>query len=151
MIVGLKLGRRLMAVAALEDERFVFQDTRFVASRKSALQSGITRYFSQVFEQLKPTAIYYYAPTGPNTITEALVTLLDTQAGQMGIPAKRLSKPDLFDHFGLLPFRTRRELRDHLQHLWPVLSEGKAHRQLVLAEAAAAACVGDFRQELPPV
>ncbi len=150
MIVGLKLGRRLMAVAALEDERFVFQDSRFIASRKSALQAGVTRYFSQVFDQLKPTAIYYYAPTGRNTVTEALVALLDTQAGQMGIPAKRLSKSDLFDHFGLLPLRTRRQLREHLQPLWPALSEGKVHRQVALAEAAAAACVGDFRQALPP-
>jgi hypothetical protein len=47
------------------------------------------------------------------------------------------------------PVRTRRELREQLSDLWPVLSEGKVHRQAALAEAAASALVGDLRRELP--
>jgi hypothetical protein len=150
MILGLKLGRRLMAAAALDDEQFVWQDSRFAPSRRSAMASGLTRYFSQLLTQVKPEAIYYYAPTGPNTLTEDLIKLLVTTAGESGIPVKPLSRLDVFGSFGLLPLRTRRELRDALQPLWPVLSDGPVPRQVALAEAAAAALVGDLQQAWPP-
>jgi len=151
MILGLKLGRRLMAACALDDERFTFHDSRFVTLRKVTPVPGLTRYFQQLITQVKPVAIYYYAPTGQQTLTEDLVKLLITTAGEMGIPAKPLSKSDVFGSFGVLPLLTRRELREHLQHLWPVLSQGKMHRQVALAEAAAAAMVGDLRQAWPPL
>src|SRR5689334_883627 len=146
MILGLKLGRRLMAACGLEDEQFAFHDSRFVP-RSVAPNPALARYFRQVIAQVRPTAIYYYAPTGQQTLTEALVNVLVTTAGEMGIPAKPLSKSDVFGSFGVLPLRTRRELREHLQHLWPVLAQGKVHRQVALAEAATAALVGDLRQK----
>lgn len=150
VILGLKLGRRLMAAAAMEDEQFVFHDSRYVASRHSTLAPGTSRYFAQLLDQLRPVAIYYYAPTGHQTLTEQLVVMLEQSAAHAGISSRRLAKADLFTSVSLLPVRTRRELREHLAELWPVLSAGKVHRDAALAEAAASALVGDLRQALPP-
>lgn len=151
MILGLKVGRRVLAAVALDDESFVFQHSRYAPSRTSTIQSGLTRYFSHLLEQVKPSAVYYYGSTAPQTLTEDIIKLLVTTAGSRGIPAKPLTKLDVFGSFGIQPFRTRQELRDHLAHLWPAIGESKPVRQAALAEAAATALVGEFRQELPDV
>jgi hypothetical protein len=149
--LGLKLGRRLVAAAGLdEDGQFVFHDSRYVDGRKSTLNAGTTRYFGQLLDQLKPAAVYYYAPTGHQTLTEQLALLLEQSAVHAGISAHRLTKADLFGSVSVTPARTRRELQEQLADLWPALSEAKVHRQAALAEASASALVGDLRQELPP-
>jgi hypothetical protein len=150
VMLGLKLGRRLTAAAAFSDEMFVFHDVRSVSSRADTLDAGITRYLQTLLEQLKPAHVYYYAPTSTQTTTGRLVLLVEQAAANHGIPARRLAKSDVFGSAGARPARTRRELRDQLQHLWPTLSEGKFIRQAVLAEAAAAALVGELRDEWPP-
>ena len=150
VVLGLKLGRRLTAAAALRDETFVFHDVRSVPSRADTLEAGITRYLQTLFEQLKPTHVYYYAPTSTQTTTGRLVLLVEQAAENHGIPARRLAKSDVFGGVSARPARTRRELRDQVQHLWPTLSEGKFIRQAVLAEAAAAALIGELRDEWPP-
>ena len=150
MILGLRLGRRLMAAAALDNDAFVFHDCRYVPPRKPTFDASMSKYFARLCDQLTPTAVYYYAPTGPGTVTEQLVARLEQTAGQAGIPVKRLTKSDLFTSVSVEPVRTRRELREQLSDLWPVLAEGKLNRQATLAEAAAGALVGDARQGLPP-
>jgi hypothetical protein len=150
MILGLKLGRRLMAAAAIEDDAFVFHDCRYVSSRKTTLETSISKYFARLCEQLTPAAVYYYAPTQPGTITSQLVEKLEETARQAGIPVKRLTKADLFTGVGVTPVRTRRELREQLSDLWPVITQGRVERQANLAEAAAGALIGDARQGLAP-
>ena len=151
MTLGIRLGRRLMAVAAFKNDRFEYHDSRFVPSRKNALASAVSGYFRRVFEQTAPTVVYYFAPTGPSTLTDGLIQLLETEAAAYGIAAKRLTRSDVFDSFGPAPLRTRQDLRIQMQHLWPALRVATDARQLVLAEAAAVAMVGDLYQEWPPV
>jgi hypothetical protein len=150
MILGLRLDRRLVASVALEDEEFVFSDSRFVPSRL-ILATALGRYFKTILEQLKPVAIYYYVPDGPGAVTALVLKTLDLEAGHAGVPLKPVSRMDLFGSFGVLPLRTRRELRAVLEELWPGLSQGMPHRQLALAEAAATALVGDMWQVWPPL
>jgi hypothetical protein len=151
MILGLKFDRRLVAAAGLEGEQFVFGDSRFVPSRQAGLSAAMSRYLRQVLEQVKPAAIYYYAPQESGAFTTELVTILEREAANLGVPAKPLSKTDVFGSFGVLPLRTRRDLRALLEAFWPALTEGKPSRQVVLAEAAAVALVGDLHQAWPPV
>ena len=150
MILGLRIGRRLLAAVTLDHEAFMFYEARYVASRTTTSDPGMTRYFTRLLEQFKPTAVYFYAPAGTGTTAEQLVAGLEQTAAHAGVPVKRLAKADLFTSATLVPARTRRELREQLSDLWPVLSEGKLHRQTVLAEAAASALVGELRQGLPP-
>jgi hypothetical protein len=151
MILGLKLGRRLLAACALEGEQFVFRDSRFVTSQRAAEDASVVRYVQHLVSQVQPRAIYYYAPTLPGTRTERLVTLLETTAAELGVPAKPLSRLDVFGSFGVLPVRTRQDIREQIAHIWPVLTEEHRDRQLALAEATATALVGDLRQRWPPV
>lgn len=151
LVLGLKLGRRLTAAAALRDEMFVFHDVRSVPSRTDTLETSIARYLNTLFEQLKPAHLYYYAPTSTQTTTERLVLLVEQAAANHAIPALRLVKSDVFGSIAAVPARTRRELRDQLQHLWSTLSDGKLIRQAALAEAAATALVGELRNDWPPL
>ena len=150
MILGIKLGRRLVAAAGLDDEQFVFRDSRFVPSRQALLDAAMGRYLTHVLTASAPTAVYCYAPTEAHSLTEQLFALLEVQAARLAIPVKRLTKFDVFTSFGILPLRTRDDLLEEAQVLWPDLTEVKTHRQLALAEAAAAALVGDLRQAWPP-
>ena len=107
MTLGIRLGRRLMAVAAMANERFEFHDSRFVPSRKASLATGVSGYFRRVFNQAAPTVVYYFAPTGANTVTDGLIRLLEVEAAAHGIAVKRLTRSDVFDSFGVAPLRTR--------------------------------------------
>jgi len=151
MIVGLKLGRRLLAASAFDAQRFVFQSSRYVATRKGAVEPGLAKYLTQLFDQLRPTAVYYFAPAASTPFMQVLIALLAEQAATAGVPLKPLSRLDIFGSFGITPLRTRGELREALLPLAPMLSEGKDHRQTALAEATAAALIGDLWQRWPPL
>src|SRR5262245_13662757 len=99
MIVGFRLGRRLLAVVAIEDETITFCDSRFVATNR--VERGIPRYFDQVLSQLKPSAICYYAPTSAGSVTERLAALLTQSASRIGLTAMALTKQDLFGSFAV--------------------------------------------------
>jgi len=148
-ILGLKLGRRLMAAAVLQDEAFILGDQRYVTSRPASFDRSLTRYLETLLEQVKPSVLYYYAPDSQSPVTARLIALLDQVAGTHGIPARRLTKPELLINFGVIPIRSRRQLREVLQHLWDRL-QGTSVREAVLAEAAAAALVGEvWYHQLP--
>lgn len=150
MILGLKLGRRLIAAVGLSDEAFSFRDSRYIGSRRE-LAATVPAYFRRLLEQSRPRTIYAYAPSAPDSSTEDVVALLEAEAAKMGVTVKRLTKSDMLGSFGLVPLRTRSELRTVLLHLWPQLSENPELRQVPLAEAAAAALIGDLREAWPPV
>lgn len=151
MILGLKFDRRLTAAVGLEGEQVVFADSRFVPVRQAGVSTGMSRYLRHVLNQVRPSAIFYFAPHDSGPFTTELVRILEREAADLGVPAKPLSRADVFGSFGVLPVRTRRELRTLLEAFWPALTEAKPARQLVMAEAAAVALVGDLHQGWPPV
>lgn len=150
MILGLKLGRRLIAACGLADEEFRFRDSRYIGSRDQ-LAETMPAYFRRLIEQSRPRTIYAYAPSPAASSTGKVVALLETAAAEAGISVKWLAKPDILGSFGLVPLQTRSELRSAVLHLWPQLVENSEVRQVPLAEAAAAALIGDLREAWPPV
>lgn len=148
MILGLKLGRRLLAAVAFDGEETVLCDSRFVPSRKDELDRGFAKYFDQLISQVKPVEIFYYAPTGQQTVTERLVDILKASAERAGLSATRLTKQDLSLSFGVPAIRTRRELRECLAAFVPQVGENKTARQVIVAEAAATALVGELARGL---
>ncbi len=149
MILGFRLGRRLIGVVALDGEQIVFHDSRYVSARKATFDANMTRYLRQLLEQLRPTTVCYYAPTNVQTATERLTTLLEQAASLLSIDTKRLTKPELFSSVGVSEPRTRREFKERMQVLCPSLDEGHDARQLTLAEAAGTAFVGDLHDSSP--
>jgi hypothetical protein len=143
-VLGFKLGRRLIAAAGLRDEEFVFGDQRFVTSRPESLESAMTRYFETLLEQVRPDLVFYYAPAATGTTASRLLSLLESAAAQRQLSVRSVSKTDVFDNFGILPLRTKRELREHLVAFWAALADGKVAKQGVLAEAASAAMNGEM-------
>lgn len=150
MILGLKIGRRLIAACAIHNETFTFHDSRYVGA-KATLATAIPAYLQQLIAQVHPRVIYVYAPSTPDSSTEQLVRLLEAEAANSAVSVKTLQKSDVIGSFGLVPLRTRTELRDQVLHLWPELAHEREPRQVPLAEAAAAALIGDLREEWPPV
>ena len=150
MILGLKLSRRLIAAVGLDEEAFTFSDSRFVPSRSAEL-AAIGRYFHTLLTQTHPASVYVYSPEGAGRTTDILRDALEQAAGALGIPVKPLGRLAIFGSFGIAPVRTRRELREVLLPLWPALTEGKTQRQTALAEAAAAALIGQVYNRWPPL
>lgn len=150
MTLGLRLGRRFVAAAGFEDEAFRFQDCRYVGSRRQ-ISVTMAAYFSRLLEQSRPDTIYAFAPSPANSTTGEILGLLEAAASKAGVVVKRLTKSDLFRSFGPMPLGTRAELRTVMLQLWPQLTQSPELRQRSLAEAAAAALVGDLREAWPPV
>jgi hypothetical protein len=150
MTLGLKLGRRLVGAVALDDETVTFHDSRFVRARRDQPGTALSTYVGRVLDQVRPSVVYMYAPVGVGTVTAELVGALEREAARRGIPVKPLTRTDVLGSFGLRLLRTRAELREVIGVIWPALAEVKRHRQDTVAEAAAAALVGDISQEWPP-
>jgi hypothetical protein len=151
MIVGIKIGRRLTGVVGLTDEQFVFSDTRYAVRRREAQLLAFDTYIRHLLNQLQPVAIFYYAPSGPDTLADALRHRLTELSGQAGIPIRPLSRMDVFGSFGLIPPKTRSELRQVMSAIWPELTTSMVGRQDALAEAGAAALIGQLRHSWPQV
>lgn len=143
MILGLRLGRRLIAAVAVQDEQVTFHDCRFVTSRRDVLERAMRAYFAKILDQLSPARVCYYAPTTANTATDQLAVLLTEQATARHIPVVRTDRANLLQACGLPPGAKRPALRDQMRDLWPALAEGRPDRQLVGAEALASALVAD--------
>lgn len=144
MILGLRLGRRLIAAVAVQDEHVTFHDCRFVTSRREVLERSMRTYFAKLLDQLSPTLVCYYAPTTANTKTDQVTVLLTEQATARRIPVVRTDRAHLLQACGLPPGATRSALRDQMRDLWPALADGRPDRQLVGAEALVSALVADL-------
>jgi len=151
MILGVKIGRRLTAIAGLEGELFTFRDSRYAIKRRDVQVEAFEQYVRRVLDQVRPIAVYYYAPTAPETLAGDLVRRLELQAARTGIAVRPLTRADVFGSFGLLPLRTRRELREVMTAIWPELATAVIGRQEALAEAGAAALIGELQQIWPSV
>lgn len=152
MILGLKLGRRLLGAAAFDQEQFTFADSRYVGTRRTVPETTAA-YFRRLIEQTRPLVICYYAPTtpdAPESLTDEVVRLLEKEAALARIPVKGLTRSDIFGSFGLVALKTREALLEVMVQLWPDLSDVKPRRQSAVAEAAVAALVGELRQKWPP-
>lgn len=149
MILGLKLGRRLVGVVGLDDERVTFHDARFVRAKRGEAGQPMGRYLARVLDQTHPQAIALYAPPAPGAITTELVGVLERLAASTGTAVTPITKRDLFGSFGLSLMRTRADLVAQVATLWPGLQEVASHRQETVAEAAAAALIGDLRHRWP--
>jgi 5-formyltetrahydrofolate cyclo-ligase len=147
MTLGVKLGRRLLAAVAFDDEQVIFCDSRFVPSKREDLHR-LAKYIDQLIAQVQPTEVVYYAPSASESVTEQLAGLLEATMNKAGIPTSRLTRQELFASFGTPPVRTRRELRECLSSFVPQVNENKTARHVVMAEAAAAALVGEFSRGL---
>ncbi len=153
MMLGLRLGRRLMAAVAVDDEQVVFYECRYVSSRRDTMERAMRDYFAKILDQLSPTRVCYYAPTTVGAATDLLTSLLVAEAAARNIPAVRIEKATLLASCGLPTGSKRRHVREMVEDLWPVLSEGQVDRQLVCAEALVSALIGDSELSfgIPPV
>ena len=150
MILALRLGRRLIGVCGFEHESFAFKDSRYVG-RKATLESTVPAYIAQLLEQIRPSAVYVYAPGATEALPNEVLALVEKTCAERGMPSRRLNREDITHAFGLQPLRMRRALHEVILHIWPELSSMPAPRQLVLAEAAATALIGDLRERWPLV
>jgi hypothetical protein len=151
--LGLKLSRRSIAIVAVADFEIVFDDVRHVPLKADRMDDTIRRYLTQLFQQFTLSAIAYYAPSTGPSMAQRLVQVLEDEARLARLPIQRLNKADVFSGFGVVPVDTRAKLREQVARLWPVVNDDQGKvttRQVVLAEAAAVALLGQIWHELPP-
>lgn len=151
MILGLKLDRRVIAIVGFNDGEFVFQLTRAVPHGTGRQAETLAKVFDQLLLQLHPTAIYALLPTPVGKTTALIQRVLEERAAQLGTPVKPLSRSDVVGVLGLLPPKTRDELRQQIGPMWPALADHPAPQQRALAEAALSAVVGFMHECWPPV
>lgn len=153
-ILGFRLSRRSLAVVAVSDFDVVFDRVRYLPTNPDRMEERVRRFVRQLVQQFEPSALAYYAPTIGESRSQRLVQILEEEVTQTGIPLQRLNKGDVFSGFSVVPLRTREHLRANLEHVWPEVAadpNGKVlRRQVILAEAAAAALLGAVWHALPP-
>jgi hypothetical protein len=147
MILAFKLSRRLLASVGFRGEEFCLADTRYIGPRSTFTR--LSPYFRRLIEQAQPKAIFIYAPGPTGSAVDELLKVLEAEAAGMGILIRRLTKQDIYSAFGLLPLRTRQEMFAVMQQIWPAMPVAEGERGTPLAEAAAAALVGDLRDAWP--
>src|SRR5262245_4122807 len=139
MTLGLKLSRRLATAVAVDGEDVVFHDSRYIARRREQVESRLREYFDRLFEQLKPAAVYVYAPTAPETLTSRAIRLLQEAADRHAILYFEIDRTEMRAAVALQPDAKRQQVYERSASIWPEVTTLRKPQQVAFAEAAVTA------------
>lgn len=150
-LVGIRVSRRALAIAVVQDETVVFVDSRHVSSRRSPSSlEAIGRYLGQTLDRVRPTRLAMYAPTVKEGLARQIADMAMETSVRRRLPMVVVDRVNLFSAFGVSPPRTRRELKARVLDICPEC-EGWTYPTSQLAiEALATAWVAEGLDALGP-
>jgi hypothetical protein len=124
-LAAFRIERRSIAVAVFLGEHLDYTQVRHLSStRDKAGGSAVVfvRWILQGF-RIQSTALETI-PNGHEIQRAALAEAVRDVFRDAGLPVWEVAKQDLFAAFGFPPLRSRRELREVVACIWPVLDGG---------------------------
>jgi hypothetical protein len=135
-LLALRLERRAIAAALFSGDRLEYTQVRQLSSARNKALSSTIGFVNWLCEQYSPdsAAIEVVAANQPvqrRALAEAVMGTLRGHA----LPLWEIDKSQVFAGFGQPALRNRRELRQVITEIWPVLSNTGAKR--LIADAVA--------------
>lgn len=131
-LVAIRVERRAVAVAVFAGDHLEYTQVRQLSSAKDKALASAVGFVNWIAEQFHlDSAAMESVPAVDEIQRLVLYQAVTTALREHMLPIWEVTKQDLFQAFGHPPVRTRKELRQIVAHLWPVLagSNGKSFTQ----------------------
>jgi hypothetical protein len=137
-ILALRVARRALGAAIINDDGFALLDGRHLSSRRENMKEAVRRYLSALIVQQEPAGVLILAPD-ERYDDRGILKDVQTTLAQGGHPMRIVRVPELLKAFGMTPLETREQLRETAQGILPELVNFKGGVKPYVVEAAALA------------
>jgi hypothetical protein len=135
-LAALRVERRAIAVAIFSGDHLEYTQVRQLASMKDKALSSAVGFVNWIVDQFIVDAAALEAiDDNPEVLRSAVSRAVAQALAQHVLPIQRVSKAQLLSAYGQPPLRSRRELREVVTDIWPVLIGNKG--QPFIQDAAA--------------
>ncbi|MEJ2083667.1 MAG: hypothetical protein P8Y94_16245 [Acidobacteriota bacterium] len=135
-LVALKVERRAIGGAIFEGTHLDFTDIRQLSSNHRQADSsalGFVHWLVDTFEA--ETVALEIVPTPTETRRSVLTRMITESLRERGVSVLEVRKLEFLSTYGMPPPKTRREVRETVKGLWPIL-ESETRNGLILDATA---------------
>lgn len=144
----LRVSRRALGAAAVDNEELAFRDARHLTSRTERAVAAAERYLRRIVELTAPTRVVIDAPHKEGSTSARVLQSIMAILKELGIPAEAVVLTDVLASYGVPGLRSRAELERVVQPFWPDLAAWRGKAKPYVLDAAAVALYDDVRQSL---
>jgi hypothetical protein len=121
-LLALKIERRSVAAAVFIGEHLDYTQARHLASSRTKAETSVMGFLDQLLSTFGIESVALEL-TGPSKFAQraALSRLVLTTLRKQGIAVWEVSKRELLGAYGYTPLKTRKQLRQVVTGIWPVL------------------------------
>lgn len=151
-ILTLRVNRRAVGAAVLDDDQLVLADGRHLASGTEKAVAGAVRFVERLIAAATPRFVAVDGPAADDrSTTGRIVAALTSILAEGGVDVVFVAKAELLAAYGVRGLHSRAELRDLVRSYWPELADRRGDAARFVADAAAAALYADCRRALEGV
>lgn len=149
-VLTLRLSRRAVGAAVLQDDELSFADGRHLTSSRDRAVAAVARYVRRVFDLTAPAEVVIDAPANPVSTTGALLETVFATARAAGVQARRIELHDVLHAYGVPAISSRIALRSIVATLWPQLGAMTGRVKPYVMDAAAVTLYAQVERALNP-
>jgi hypothetical protein len=122
-LVAIRVDRRLIAAAVFYGQHLEYCDARQLPSDKDKVMGSAIRFATWLANQFSPDSVAIELILNGDEIQRQILTAAIIKAlRDRLLPIWEIAKQDLFQAYGYPPLKCRRELREVIAEIWPILS-----------------------------
>jgi hypothetical protein len=135
-LLALKIERRSVAGAVFLGEHLDYTQVRHLSSSREKAEASVAAFLNQMLSTFGIESVALERTGLKADAQRALLSRLVTQAvREKGIPIWEISKRELLEAYGEPPLKSRKDLRQVIAGIWPVIAG--SHGKLFVQDAAA--------------
>jgi hypothetical protein len=138
MHLTLRVNRRAIAAAVLDDEQLTLVDGRYLPSHRDRATAAAVRYVTRLLEMTGLKRIAIEAAADDRSQGMAVLTAIRDLLKTRGLIVLEISIAEVLQAFGVPGLRSRRQLRETVTPLFTGLQPRGAIKEYVTDAAAAA-------------
>lgn len=146
-IAAVQISRRQVAMALFEGERLQHTEMKSLAAVKDKAEQTVIGFVRWILTTLEPELLVLpkFATEG-GTIVDRLSAAAAATSQKEGVPVTHISTEELFNAFGMVPLKAKRQLHVVAGTVFPFLNN--KHWRCVVLDAAAMGLLVQVRRSL---
>ena len=128
-LISVRVERRLLAAAVFHRQHLEYCDVRQLPSDKDKIMGSAIRFVTWLANQFSPDSVAIELILNGDEIQRQILTdaIIKAMRDRL-LPIWEITKHDLFQAYGYPPLKSRKELREVIAEMWPILSGTKLRR-----------------------
>jgi hypothetical protein len=121
-LLAVRIERRTVAMAVLKDVHLEYVKSRQLSSFSGKALASAAHFFERVLDDYPPTsAVLESVPLSRQGQRTQIVNIMEEILGSRGVAITSVHRREVLAAFGNPPLRSRSQLRNVVQSIWPVL------------------------------